>query len=78
MSAKADKVKVDVEQVNARGEVTPEEIAVRAYEIHISGTGGDEVENWLRAEKELKQSGTPSRELKSKDEAEHVSPTAPE
>jgi hypothetical protein len=28
-------------------------ITNRAYEISISGTGGSEVENWLRAEKEL-------------------------
>jgi len=30
-----------------------EEIAARAYEIHLSGAGGDDVENWLRAEREL-------------------------
>jgi hypothetical protein len=30
-----------------------EEIAARAYEIHLSGDGGDELENWLRAEREL-------------------------
>ena len=34
-------------------EPTPEEIQVRAYEIHESGEGGDELENWLRAEQEL-------------------------
>jgi hypothetical protein len=26
---------------------------VRAYEIHESSDGGDELENWLRAEREL-------------------------
>ena len=30
-----------------------EEIAARAYTIHESGEGGDAVENWLRAEREL-------------------------
>jgi hypothetical protein len=33
--------------------VTHEQIAMRAYEIHLSGTGGDAVEQWLRAEREL-------------------------
>ena len=33
--------------------VTHELIATRAYEIHLSGTGGDAVEHWLRAEREL-------------------------
>jgi hypothetical protein len=33
--------------------VTHEQIALRAYEIHLSGTGGDPVEHWLRAEREL-------------------------
>ncbi|MEA2322250.1 MAG: hypothetical protein QOD81_2100 [Solirubrobacteraceae bacterium] len=32
---------------------TQEEIALRAYEIHQSGTGGDALEHWLRAEREL-------------------------
>ena len=36
-----------------KAEPTQEEIAVRAYEIHESGEGGDELENWLRAEREL-------------------------
>lgn len=35
-------------------EVTHEQIAKRAYEISISGSGGSELENWLRAERELK------------------------
>jgi hypothetical protein len=30
-----------------------DEIAERAYEIHVSGDGGDELDNWLRAEREL-------------------------
>lgn len=35
-------------------EVTHEMIARRAFEIHLSGTGGDEMHNWLRAEGELR------------------------
>jgi hypothetical protein len=35
-------------------EVTHEMIAKRAYEIHISGKGGDALGNWLRAERELR------------------------
>jgi hypothetical protein len=35
-------------------EVTQEMIAKRAYEIWQSGKGGSEVENWLRAERELR------------------------
>ncbi len=37
-------------------EISRDEIARRAYEIHTSGAGGDEVENWLRAERELRGS----------------------
>ena len=32
----------------------PEQIAVRAYEIWASGTGGSEHDNWVRAEGELR------------------------
>ena len=35
-------------------EVTHEMIARRAYEISISGSGGSEFDNWIRAERELK------------------------
>jgi hypothetical protein len=38
----------------AKREITHEMIAKRAFEIHISGKGGSQVENWLRAERELK------------------------
>lgn len=34
-------------------EISPEEIAMRAYFIAMSGQGGDDLENWLRAEHEL-------------------------
>ena len=35
--------------------VTPEDIAFRAYMISLSPEGGDQLENWLRAEQELAQ-----------------------
>lgn len=41
-------------QGGGRREVSHEQIARRAYEISISGSGGNELENWLRAERELK------------------------
>jgi hypothetical protein len=34
--------------------ITHADIAKRAYEIWRSGKGGSEMENWLRAERELK------------------------
>ena len=40
-------------QPEVKAEATHDEISVRAYEIHESGEGGDELENWLRAEREL-------------------------
>jgi hypothetical protein len=40
-------------------DVSSDEIALRAYEIHVSGGGGDEVENWLRAEAELRAERRP-------------------
>lgn len=33
---------------------THEQIAKRAYEIHRSGSGGSQIDNWLRAERELR------------------------
>jgi hypothetical protein len=33
--------------------VTHEQIALRAYELHLHGAGADPMENWLRAEREL-------------------------
>jgi hypothetical protein len=30
-----------------------DDIAVRAYQIHLSGDGGEPVDDWLRAEREL-------------------------
>lgn len=37
-----------------RPQISHEQIAKRAYEIYASGKGGSQVENWLRAERELK------------------------
>jgi len=34
--------------------ITDADIAVRAFEIYVSGTGGDEKANWVRAERELR------------------------
>jgi hypothetical protein len=39
---------------SGRRDVTHDQIAKRAYEISISGSGGNDLENWLRAERELK------------------------
>ena len=33
--------------------VTHEQIALRAYELHLRGEGADAMENWLKAEREL-------------------------
>ena len=38
----------------ARKAIGHADIAKRAYEIWLSGTGGSETDNWLRAERELK------------------------
>ena len=40
--------------VAAKREITQADIAKRAYEIWASGQGGSEMENWLRAERELR------------------------
>ncbi len=37
-----------------KAEVTREQISLRAYHIHLSGTGGSESDNWFRAERELR------------------------
>lgn len=36
--------------------IAHEAIARRAYEIHLSGEGRSEIDNWLRAEGELRES----------------------
>lgn len=33
---------------------THDQVAKRAYEISISGSGGSDLDNWLRAERELR------------------------
>jgi DUF2934 family protein len=35
-------------------QISHEQIAKRAYEIYVSGKGGSALENWTRAERELK------------------------
>jgi hypothetical protein len=35
-------------------QISHEQIAKRAYEIYVSGKGGSQLENWTRAERELK------------------------
>ena len=37
----------------AEAPVTHEQIALRAYELHLAGAGADPMDNWLRAEREL-------------------------
>jgi hypothetical protein len=37
----------------ARAPITHEQIALRAYELHLEGTDGDAMAHWLRAEREL-------------------------
>jgi len=38
----------------SRFAITQDQIARRAYEIYLSGTGGSESDNWHRAERELR------------------------
>ncbi len=38
----------------SRKEITHDQIARRAYQIHLSKTGGSESDNWHRAERELR------------------------
>ena len=38
----------------AKKDITHADIAKRAYEIHCSGKGGSESDNWYRAERELR------------------------
>ncbi|MEA2382763.1 MAG: hypothetical protein QOH72_2734 [Solirubrobacteraceae bacterium] len=33
--------------------ITHQQIALRAYELHLLGAGADPMDNWLRAEREL-------------------------
>ena len=54
MVTRTKKAKVVTKEEPAAEELGFEEIAARAYSIHQSGEGGDPVENWLRAEQELR------------------------
>ena len=38
----------------AKREISHQMIAVRAFEIAMGGTGGSELDNWYRAERELR------------------------
>jgi hypothetical protein len=40
-------------RASAPAPVTHEQIALRAYELHLAGSDGDATANWLRAEREL-------------------------
>ena len=44
------------EEIGGEQEIADEAIARRAYEISLSGQGGSDLDNWLRAEGELRQS----------------------
>lgn len=50
---------IETETVILEDEVADERdedlIAQRAHQIHVSGKGGSDVENWLRAERELRE-----------------------
>ena len=50
---------VETETVDVQDEVVDERdedlIAQRAYQIHVSGEGGTDFDNWLRAERELRE-----------------------
>jgi hypothetical protein len=46
--------KVAATPAPAKREITPDQVARRAYEISQSGTGGTPDENWFRAERELR------------------------
>ena len=46
--------KVSSSMSTANRAITQEAIARRAYEIYASGKGGSQLDNWLRAEKELR------------------------
>jgi len=39
--------------IRSKKEITQDQIAIRAYEIWASGTGGSEIDNWNRAIREL-------------------------
>ena len=42
-------------QDEAAYEIDDDLIAERAYQIHVSGQGGTDFDNWLRAERELQE-----------------------
>ena len=50
--SKSRKTKAAVDEAAEMSAIEPNQIALRAYEIYES-EGGDPLENWLRAEREL-------------------------
>lgn len=46
--------KVVASAAPAKREISHQAIAVRAFEIAMGGTGGSELDNWYRAERELR------------------------
>jgi hypothetical protein len=59
-AAPAPAAKTAPKPVKARREPTQEEIQIRAFEIFVSEgcQEGNDLENWLRAEKELRSQGS--------------------
>lgn len=49
------KKRATAKKATRRRKVAPtyDQIAARAYELYAAGTGGDALEHWLRAEREL-------------------------
>ena len=52
MESELIEIETDVAEDETESESDDDLIAQRAYEIHVS-EGGTEIENWLRAEREL-------------------------
>ena len=53
MSVEVETVEVVDDEQDILIGVAFEDVAARAYEIYLSSDGGDDLENWLRAEREL-------------------------
>ena len=50
---RTDRNGVPRRRASAKAPVTHDQIALRAYELHLAGTDGDAMAHWLRAEREL-------------------------
>jgi hypothetical protein len=53
LAKSADKPTASRKRTPRRGKPSHDEIAERAYFIHLEADGCDELESWLRAEREL-------------------------